>query len=572
MFSSFRYGHLGYWISALVIPIAGAVFHVVNGRAKRSWDQIREARARAEAEDQLRDVIENVPGAVFRLRHFPNGQARFEFVSANVKTVRGVGREALLADAYALTGNVHGEDRARVLQILTAATSLAEPIHHEIRVLDGDGRVRWIETSAQPRREPDGTVLWHGHWTDITEKRALQDALVHAKERAEQATRTKSAFLATMSHEIRTPMNGVLGMLELVTLGPLQQDQRAAIEVVRESSETLLRIIDDILDFSKMEAGKLALCEEPSSLGRIVTRVVELYGAVGAKKGLQLEHSIDAALHEAYLIDTARLQQILSNLASNAVKFTERGTIEIAAKLELRRNDVDIVRLTVRDTGIGIDAGERKRLFAPFTQSGEARYQAAGTGLGLCISRQLVELMGGSIALESELGKGSLVTLLIPMIPTAPPQRPAPQSPHVAPATASSAAPRVLIVDDHPINRLVLDRQVSTLGYAAETAASAEEALERSGDGRFAAILADVNMPGIDGYALARLIRERERREDLRRTIIIACTANAFHDDAEKCIQAGMDDYVAKPVGLAKLCAMLRRWLPRHDSRTALHG
>ena len=402
------------------------------------------------------------------------------------------------------------------------------------------------------------------------------------------ANLAKSNFLSMMSHEIRTPMNGVLGMLELLSLGELEAHQRTTLEIVRDSGRTLLRIIDDILDFSKIEAGKLEVRGEVASIAKIVASVVGIYSGNASSKALVLKSLVDPRISPAVIVDPLRLQQILNNLVSNAIKFTSVGSVEVRAELIERKEGKDVIRLSVTDTGIGISAQQKDKLFQPFAQADGITRVFGGTGLGLSIGQRLATLMNASMAIESELGKGTTVSLTLSLpIAAAPllPERHASaergtlgttlDARRKAPSTeeAEKEGTLVLVVDDHPINRMLLMRQVAIVGYACESADDGRQALEMWRTGRFGLVITDCNMPEMDGYELARAIRAVEQETGQKRTLIVACTANALKGEADKCFAAGMDDYIAKPVELDTLLAKLDLWLPsRHGAREAASG
>ena len=537
---------------------------------------IRQARARYQAERRLFEMAESLPGAVFQYRKRRDGSGRYEFVTSNAERVRGIVREAALEDPKVVFDTILEEDKPDFFEARRVSEEALAPMEHDYRIRDGEGRMRWIHTSAAPSRQPDGSVLWSGHWADVTDKKSMEAALVEAKEAADLANRAKSVFLATMSHEIRTPMNGLLGMLELLALTKLDGDQRTTLGVIRRSAKSLLRIIDDILDFSKVEAGKLELRPEPAALDDVIENTVNLYAGNASSKGLSLRTRWDPSVSPNVVIDPVRLQQILNNFVSNAVKFTQRGHVEIRTDLVERRGDRQVVRFSVRDTGIGMSPDEQKRLFQPFTQLDRDTTRAAGgTGLGLSICRRLAELMGGSVAVESVPGRGTTMLATIPMeiadgaVPSRPSREHEPEPAAVGarrPAPGIDDAERegslVLVADDHPVNRLVMERQLAALGYAALIAKDGVEALALWRSRNFGVVITDCNMPRMDGFDLARQIRKEESSNGRSRKPILACTANAFGGDAERCIEAGMDDYLAKPVELGELAGKLDRWLP----------
>jgi signal transduction histidine kinase/CheY-like chemotaxis protein/GAF domain-containing protein/HPt (histidine-containing phosphotransfer) domain-containing protein len=439
------------------------------------------------------------------------------------------------------------------------------------RFVEADGTPRDFQRTNGNRVEvrwiilPDDRRL--GMYRDITalkqqEQRIARerDAAETARTEAEAANQAKSTFLATMSHEIRTPMNGVLGMLEVLEHQGLDDAQRTTLGVMRESATALLRIIDDVLDFSKIEAGRLELEETPFSLSDLVTGAVRTFRPQAAAKRLAIGAALEPGSADALLGDPVRVQQILFNLLGNAVKFTEQGSVQVRAGTTPLGEGRQRVTLSVVDTGIGIDASQRDRLFQPFSQADSSTTRRfGGTGLGLSIVRRLAQLMDGDVAVESAPDHGSVFTVTLTL-------RAAPTRVRIPASRAGSEsgapAGRVLVVDDHPVNREVLLRQLGLLGIGADTAADGIEALQLWQPGRYVAVLADMHMPRMDGYGLTSAIRAREAELGAQRTPIVAVTANAMRGESERCLAAGMDAYLAKPVSLGRLSTTLQRWTP----------
>jgi signal transduction histidine kinase/DNA-binding NarL/FixJ family response regulator len=446
---------------------------------------------------------------------------------------------------------------------------------------------KYIEFNFRPLS--DGGTL--GIYRDITTLKSREEALATAKESAEHArdaaereraeaeaaNQAKSTFLATMSHEIRTPMNGVLGMIDVLQRQGLDGPQRRTVSTIRDSAQSLLRIIDDVLDFSKIEAGRLELEETAFSLSGLIDGVAGTFGQQAAMKGLALDIRINAGSDDALVGDPTRVRQVLFNLLGNAIKFTERGRITLHAGTSPLGDGLTRVTIAVTDTGIGLSEEQRARLFQPFAQADSSTTRRfGGTGLGLSIVRRLAQLMKGDIAVESRQGLGSTFTVQL-TLKAAPADSPlnttlrtAPRPARTGPASRSRVRPRVLVADDHPVNREVLVRQLELLGVDSDTTNDGVEALEawEKSEGRYAAILADIHMPRMDGHELSRQIRAAEGRRGAAsaRTPIVAVTANAMKGEDERCLEAGMDAYLAKPVNMDQLRATLERWMPIEDA------
>jgi signal transduction histidine kinase/ActR/RegA family two-component response regulator/HPt (histidine-containing phosphotransfer) domain-containing protein len=423
---------------------------------------------------------------------------------------------------------------------------------------------RYLEFNFKPL-DDGGLLVVHRDITDLKER---EEALAAAKQAAEAANLSKSTFLATMSHEIRTPMNGVLGMIEVLERQGLVKEQQRIILTMRQSAQALLRIIDDVLDFSKIEAGRLELEATPFSLSGLVEGVLDTFRPQVLAKGLTLDAEIDAGSQDALVGDPTRVRQILFNLLSNAIKFTEHGGVRVHAGTLPLGGGSTRATLAVTDTGIGLSAEQLARLFQPFVQADSSTTrQFGGTGLGLSIVQRLAQVMGGDVAVESALGVGSTftVTLTLHAAPADSPLkallRPV-TKPLARVAARPGEGPRVLVVEDHPVNREVLVLQLKLLGIAADSSENGVEALAAWARGRYAAVLADIHMPHIDGHELARRMRAAEADRGAVRTPIVAVTANAIKGEEERCLASGMDAYLVKPVSIEQLRATLERWLP----------
>ena len=386
-------------------------------------------------------------------------------------------------------------------------------------------------------------------------ERELSASLERARDAALAATSAKSTFLATMSHEMRTPMNGVVGTAELLEREPLNERQKRLVGTVRRSATALLRIIDDVLDFSKIEAGRMELEEAPFSLRALIGGTIETLSVQVEKKGLALHTAIEPGTPDALLADSTRLRQILFNLIGNAAKFTDVGRIAVRVRAIEEDEQAVTLALSVSDTGIGMDRRQQERLFKPFSQADSSttrRY--GGTGLGLSIVRRLAELMGGSITVESAPGRGSTftVTLKVRRAIELPSEMPEDAAKDPLPLPASGV--RVLAVDDNNVNLEVLVGQFEILGLALDTASNGIEALTRWRNQRYALLLTDIHMPDMDGFELTRQIRAEEGANiDRPRTPILALTANALKGEADRCLAAGMDGYLTKPLTLERL-------------------
>ena len=431
---------------------------------------------------------------------------------------------------------------------------------------------------------------------EAADRRKAEQALLQAKEAAEAASRTKTQFLANMSHEIRTPMNGVLGLTELLLGCPLEEKERRLAESVHRSGTALLAIINGILDFSKIEAGKVQLETIAFDIRSTVHDVVGLLQESARQKGLTLTCTIQDDLPIQLIGDPTRLRQVLLNLAGNAVKFTERGSVEITVECKNQATETLMLVFTVRDTGIGISDAAQAEIFDAFAQAdGSTTRKYGGTGLGLAIAKQLILLMGGTIEVQSRPAEGSTFrctarlgiceTGRVAATPSSTPASSVGPTRRRPPSLLPDSV-RILLVEDNPVNREVACGMLEALNYPVETVENGRQAVEAVATGRYTLVLMDCQMPEMDGLTATRLIREQEAlgvtRQSLRenqaandescmtrpsRLPIIALTAHAMQGDRELCLAAGMDDYLTKPFTLERLEQTLSRWVSNRVAR-----
>jgi PAS domain S-box-containing protein len=532
----------------------------------QQWETASALRSR---EAQLRAVGDNFPnGFIYQLHHDAAMQGTFTYLSSGVERVFGVALEDALADASTIDRLVVPEDVLRADQAMLESRLQGSDFKQIIRHRVHTGDIRWIYFCSRPRPTLNGGTIWDGVALDVTEQQQATEALAQALEAAESATEAKSTFLATMSHEMRTPLNAVIGAAALLQETPLTTEQRLLTDTIRTGGKALLTVISDILDFSRIESGRLELEAIPFDLRTCLQAAIDLIAHEAHAKGLALTWQIAPSLPERVIGDEGRLLQVVLNLLSNAVKFTPQGSVTLSAHAQPHDATMVQLTLTVADTGIGMDAEQRERVFAPFVQADSStarRY--GGTGLGLAICQQLVTLMGGTITLTSALDVGSTFVVVLPLRVAA-----LPAAPTSLPLVQSSRPLQVLVAEDNLINQEIIRQMLESQGHSVMLVAHGEAAIEALVRKRYDLVLMDVQMPVLDGVAATQAIRARGG--EIHQPYIIALTANAVTGERERLLASGMNDYLTKPMLPEDLRAAIAhmRGEPPEAATTSLYG
>jgi len=502
----------------------------------------RAEEAVRESEQKYRSLVSNLPDAAWTL----DESFRFVFISPTIERISGYTADELQREgAPPYLGSIHPEDEYRVHQALGALFSKDEAYDVEFRARRKDGQWIWIHDRAHTTYVRNGVRYADGLLSDITERKRFEDELARSKEAAEAASRAKSEFLANMSHEIRTPMNGIIGMTELTLDTPLSSEQREYLNMVKDSADSLLTLVNDILDFSKIEAGKFSLDPVPFDVRDLLANTLRQLSVRASQRGLKVAWDVEDDVPSRVVGDAGRLRQVLMNLVGNAIKFTEHGDVAVSVNVESLVDKNVLLHFRVRDTGIGIAPNQQQSVFEAFTQAdGSMTRKYGGSGLGLTISSRLVQMMGGRIWVESQLGQGSTFHFTARMGQTGVAPEPVPQE------MSTLRGLRVLVVDDNPTNRKILDAVLKHWRMEPELASSGEEALSaleraRSAGNAFALVILDAHMPEMDGFALAQRIKQDPGF--VGATIMMATSAGQ-RGDAARCRELGINAYLTKPI------------------------
>ncbi|NJC35173.1 PAS domain S-box-containing protein [Sphingomonas jejuensis] len=517
----------------------------------------------AERDAQLELLATNATDAVFRI----GLDGRCLYASPSVRRVTGFNPEEIVGRQ--MLARFHPEDCANATDTFLSLASGAVSnriVAYRSEVAGDPGRYQWLEANCGLVRDADGRPAEIiASIRDVTHKKALEEDLRQARATAENAATAKAAFLANMSHEIRTPMNGVLGFTELLASSDLNEEQRHQVQLITESGRAMMRLLNDILDISKIESGQMQVANEPIDLRHKLRSCARLMEPVAVSKGIHLAIDVDPRLPATILGDPLRIRQVLLNLIGNAIKFTEHGSVTV--KVTAAPGD-GTVSIAVIDTGVGIPADRLSTIFNQFAQADTSiARRFGGTGLGLSISSELARLMGGSISVTSELGRGSTFVVRLPLVVTAgSPVNDAGAAPVEEPAPPAAKRARVLIAEDHDINQMLMLSLAGSAGFDAAIACDGAEAVmmvqEAQNEGApYDLVFMDMQMPVVDGLEATRRLRGLGFSAD--QLPIVALTANAYQDDVTACRKAGMQAHLSKPVRVREVKDVIARYVTR---------
>jgi len=563
-------------VARWAVPLALILCTALLMYALGYWRLRREGQGRRRLEQRLEEVTDNLPAVVYQMHRHADGSVVFPYIAGDLRALFGIDKAEAMQSPQSLLDCIEPADRDAVRQAIEDAARGFLPLAFEFRTAP-QGQTCWVRSQAQPYASDAGTVTWSGYWVEVTQAREQSDALLQAKAAAEEAVDAKARFLAVMSHEIRTPMSGVLGMLEILSSTRLQPPQRAQLEHAETSAQALSGMLDDILDYAKIDAGALRLEPLPLPLRPMLEALQLQYAGRARDKGLQLQLQVDPRLAAVHEVDGLRLRQVLGNLLGNAIGATRHGTVTLRVEVLEDGSSASLqqLRLLVLDTGEGMDAQQLQAALEPLLHSGPSLPRGmGGVGLGLSISLRLVQLMGGTLVVRSVAGSGTEVEVELPL-PVASDDDLAAAEPGadaVPPLPAALRHAHVLVLEDHPVAQAMMAWRLERLGVQHTVVGDGRQGLQQVAAGPVDLVIADCHMPVMDGYVFTRLLREREGRTGGARLPVLALTASLLEEDRRRCRDAGMDEVLHKPLSLAALRACLLQWLARDEGQPPAPG
>lgn len=545
----------------LVLGVSGVVlfgWYRYRQREKVLFEELESEKER------LSRLTCEVPGMLYEFRRTADGRMWVPFSNQWMERLFGIELEEVRRDAMPLLQRVLEADQERVFESIRISYERVEDWRCEFRVRDAMDRVRWLFGNASIQKDGKGTASWFGFVTDITPQKEIEQELVDAREAAERASRAKTEFLSMMSHEIRTPMNGILPILDMLRDDLDKPEHRELVKVARQSGDLLLKLINDILDYNRIAAGRIDLEQRPLRPVLVAEEAAASQRPLATDKGIAVVVEDKRGGDRRLYGDDFRIKQILMNLLNNAIKFSDGGTVGVDVRVEGPQDGKSpVLRLAVTDEGSGMDPELVQSVLEPFRQADSStsrRY--GGTGLGLAICRGLVEAMDGTIDVQSESGVGTRVEVALPLnaceeqpcLAEASDSSPERRVPLSAQKPAGDDGFRVLMVEDEPVNVVVQRRMLEGFAIDPEVAVSGEEALRMLRERRYDLVFMDIRLPGMSGLEVMRAV------EGQHRPYFIAMTAHALQRHREDCYAAGADDFVTKPVAAEELEAALGRF------------
>lgn len=512
-----------------------------------------------EQKEKLSLLAENTPGMMYQYRLYPNGRACFPFTTQGIEDIYGVTAEQVYDDATIMFEHLHPDDLESISESIQQSAQQLTVWEQEYRYIHPKKGERWLEGRATPSRMSDDSVIWNGYIYDISERKQQQFELEKATAAADEANRAKSDFLANMSHEIRTPMSGIIGLSQISAKEHNLEVLHERLQKIHRSGKLLLGILNDVLDLSKIESGKLEIDPHPFFVATLLDNLNSMFALQAEQKQLELSFKTDGQLAKAYMGDELRLRQILTNLLGNALKFTEQGQVELSVQCLQQDGDIQRLRFAISDTGIGISQEQQEKLFKAFSQADRSTGRKhGGSGLGLVISQRLVDaLQGEGIYLQSEPQQGSCFSFDLSLQTCTEQQiSELTEALDSEKQQISQLQGSILLVEDNLINQEVAKTQLEELGLKVMVADHGQQALEMIPQHHFDLVLMDIQMPIMDGYSATRELRAQGNELP-----IIALTAAAMVEDQQQALAAGMNGHLAKPIEPQALCQTLAQWL-----------